>query len=148
MYIFRPPTTDATSSSNYSPLSLRVFSSLPSSLSVRLSFCNLLCVRYTHTWVVVVVDTAWSDGGCCVRVSWRDEEVWDYQFVRVCVCVCERRYRQVVFIIIFFFSRRVRRETPTVRVHNNIQQQYKTFVNNTSSTLALSRRRSNIICGE
>lgn len=120
-----------------SPLSLRVFSSLPFTLSVRLSFCNLLCVRYTHTHTHLgrrrhrLVRRRQRRLLC--RASGRCEEVWYDQ------CVCERRYRQVVFIIIVFFPDGYD-ETPTVHVHNNIQQQYKSFVNNTS-TLAAARRR-------
>lgn len=127
-----------TGSSSNSPLSLRVFSSLPFTLSVRLSvtFCVSAIHTRTHTWVVV--DTARSvgdGGGCCVGRAGGARRCGT-----ISVSVCERRYRQVVFIIIVFFPRRIRRETPTVHVHNNTQQQYKSFVNNTS-TLTAARRR-------
>jgi len=125
------PVCIATSSN--SPLSLRVFFFSPVH-SVRPSLCNLLCVRYTHTRTHLgrrrhrLVRRRRRRRLLC-RVSGRCEEV----------CVCERRYRQVVFIIIVFFPDGYD-ETPTVHVHNNIQQQYKSFVNNTS-TLAAARRR-------
>jgi len=76
------------------PFHYEFFSSLPFTLSVRLSFCNLLCVRYTHTHTHLDRRRRRRLLG---RASGRCEEVWDDQ------CVCEHRYRQVVFIIIVFF---------------------------------------------
>lgn len=117
------------------PFHYEFFSSLPFTLSVRLSFCNLLCVRYTHTHTHLGRRRhrlVRRRRRLLCRESGRCEEVWYNQ------CVCERRYRQVVFIIIVFFPDGYD-ETPTVHVHNNIQQQYKSFVNNTS-TLAARRR--------
>lgn len=133
--IFRPPTTNACLHGHQqqptAPFHYEFFSSLLFTLSVRLSFCNLLCVRYTHTHTHL--------GRRRHRLVRRRRLRLLCRAVRGgvgrSVCVCECRYRQVVFIIIVFFPDGFD-ETPTVHVHNNIQQQYKTFVNNTSTLTA------------
>jgi len=134
--IFRPPTTNAClhrHQQQQQPPFTTSFFLLPRSLCPSVSLSVTFCVSAIHTHTHTHLDRRRRRRRLLCRASGRCEEVWDDQ------CVCERRYRQVVFIIIVFFPRRIRRETPTVHVHNNVQQQYKSFVNNTS-TLAAARR--------